>query len=174
MTSVTLNIEPKELGQWYRKLGPRMNKAALRGAKRGGLRAVAILQRATSAAGPANPGGIGTGGAVNTAFYKRAWKSEPTPTGVRVYNGARYSSIIESGRRPGKFPPLAVIRDWAQRRLGLSAEEAKRAAFPIARAIAKRGLVGRKVMATSLPKIYTYFLQAVVAELDNEMKKAGL
>ena len=174
MTATTLHIDPKELGAWYRKLGPRMNKAALRGAKRGGLHAVSTLQRATSRATPANPGGVGTGGAVNTAFYKRAWKSEPTSTGVRVYNAARYSSIIEYGRRPGKFPPLAVIRDWAQRRLGLSRKEAERAAFPIARAIAKRGLVPRKVLSNALPQIHSHFLQEVVAELDREMARQGL
>lgn len=173
MTAVVLNIDPKELGPYYKKLGARLNKAALRGARRGGLRAVSTLQRATSKAIPANPGGVGTGGAVNTAFYKRAWKSQPTPTGVRVYNAARYSSIIEYGRRPGKFPPLAVIRDWAQRRLGLSAEEAKRAAFPIARAIAKRGLVPRKVMTGSMPQIHSQFLQSVVAELDRELARGG-
>ena len=48
---------------------------------------------------------------------------------------------METGRRAGApFPPLDAIALWAQRKLGLPEAQAKRAAYPIARAIAQRGL----------------------------------
>ena len=164
MTVITLRLS--ELAPWYQKMGPAMNAAVKRGLIRGGMRAVQQLQMATGRAPPANPNGIGTGGAVNTGFYKRAWKMEKLSNGVRVYNAAPYAGIIENGRRPGRFPPLKVIEKWAQRRLGLSAKEAKRAAFPIAKAIAKRGLLARKVLERDEPSITQHFFEEIEIELS--------
>ena len=144
----------------------------MRGARRGALHAVSTLQRATGTASPANPAGRGTGGAVNTGHYKRAWKWEMEPDGARVHNVAPYASVIEEGRRAGsRFPPTTAIKEWAQRRLGLSEKEAKAAAYPIARAIARRGLVGRKVLGKALPKIEEDFIQGVLKELEKEMTR---
>jgi hypothetical protein len=50
--------------------------------------------------------------------------------------------IVEGGRRPGaKQPPIERIRAWAASR-GIAAEMA----FPVARAIARRGIRGRHFM----------------------------
>jgi len=171
MTTVKLTLS--ELVPAYKNLAAGQFKAARRGAIRGALRAVSTLILATGKAGSANPGHTGEGGAVNTGHYKRSWKHEALPDGARVYNLAPYASIIEHGRRPGKFPPISMIEKWAQRRLGLTPKEAKAAAFPIARAIAKRGLVGRKVMTNVLPKIEKDFLEEVEKELAKELAKGG-
>jgi len=172
MTSVTLSL--KDLGTSYKVIGTGMVNAAKRGALRGALRAVSTLVIATGQASPANPGNKGQGGAVNTGHYKRSWKAERMSDGARVHNTAPYASVIESGRRAGSaFPPIKLIERWAQRRLGLSPKEAKAAAFPIARAIAKRGLKGRKVMEKALPKIEQDFLVEVEAELALELAKGG-
>jgi hypothetical protein len=171
MTTVTLKLS--ELAPAYRNLGAGQVKAARRGAIKGALRAVQTLVQATGQAGPANPGNKGSGGAVNTGHYKRSWKWEALSDGARVYNTAPYASIIEMGRRPGRFPPITLIQKWAQRRLGLSLKEAKAAAFPIARAIAKRGLIGRKVMANAMPKVEKDFLEEVEKELAKELAKGG-
>lgn len=173
MASTTLRVDLADLGRWYFRLGRSLHGAALRGARRGGLRAVSTLQRATGRAPPANPSGLGVGGAVNTGNYKRSWKMQPTPDGAHVFNAARYAGIIEHGRRPGGFPPLALMRDWAQRRLGLSREEAERAAFPIARAIARRGLLARRVLTDSLPTIEKDFLEEVENELERTFLRGG-
>jgi hypothetical protein len=172
MTSVTLKLS--ELVPAYKNLIPAQFKAARRGALRGALRAVSTLIIATGKAGSANPGHKGEGGAVNTGHYKRSWKAEATPEGARVYNTAPYAGVIEHGRRPGSsFPPLKLIERWAQRRLGLTPKEAKAAAFPIARAIAKRGLAGRKVMTNALPKVEKDFIEEVEKELKAELAKGG-
>jgi hypothetical protein len=169
MTTTVINISLAQLPGQYRKLGTRLPAAARRGALRGALRAVQTLQRATGLVPPASP--YGATGAVNTGFYKRAWKYEALPDGARVFNAAGYASVIEYGRRPGRFPPTAAIVDWAQRRLGLSREEAKRAAFPIARAIAKRGLQPRRTMTDQLPGIEKDFFEELLKELDRELAK---
>jgi hypothetical protein len=172
MTTIRLSL--KDFPASYRQLGPRLNEAALRGAMRGAHHAVATLQRATSAAGPANPQGVGTGGAVNTGHYKRAWKAERLSDGARVYNVAPYASVIEHGRRAGtKMPPKEVITRWIQRRLGKPLKEARAMAFVVQRAIAKRGLVGRKVMTNAQFDIMQDFYQDLVAELDREMARQG-
>lgn len=180
MAGTVLKTNLADWGDWYRKLGGRTHGtrsrlfiAVRRGLIRAGHRAVGELQRATSAAGPANPNGTGTGGAVNTGNFKRSWKNTPMTDGALVHNTAAYGGVIEGGRRTGRFPPMNAIRDWAQRRLGLSREEAARAAFPIARAIAKRGLMARKVMASTLPAIEKFLAGEIEAELQRELTGGG-
>lgn len=167
MATTVINIKLADLPAQFRKLGKRLPVACRRGALRGALRAVQTLQRATGLVPPASP--YGATGAVNTGFYKRAWKYEATPDGARVFNAANYAAVIEYGRRPGRFPPSAAIVDWAQRRLGLTREQAKAAAFPIARAIAKRGLQPRRTMTDKLPDIEKQFFEELVKELDREL-----
>ena len=173
MTSITMEVRLQDFPATYRKLGKKLPEAVMRGAVRGAMRAVSTLQRATSTASPADPGGKGQSGAVNTGAYKRAWKWEKLDMAVRVYNASPYAGIIEHGRRPGRFPPLSVIEHWAQRKLGLSKKEAKAAAFPIARAIAKRGLAGRKVLTKAAPKLEQDFIAEIRAELDRTVLTGG-
>ena len=55
-----------------------------------------------------------------------------------------YGTVVEFGRRPGqKMPPVSVIASWIQQKRGLSVAESMRAAWPIARAIGRRGIPGR-------------------------------
>lgn len=93
----------------------------------------------------------GAKGAVDTGNYRRNWKvSKATINGIRgvlISNAAAYMAVIEMGRGIGKRPPPTdVIARWAERRLGLPYKEARRAAWPIARAIGRRGLYARRVM----------------------------
>lgn len=54
-----------------------------------------------------------------------------------------YGIVVELGRRPGrKMPPVGPIALWAQRKLGVSADEAKSVGFVIARSIAVHGFEG--------------------------------
>lgn len=159
MTIVRIDLD--QLSATYSKLGPRMVDALKRGAMRGAHHAVAILQQATSKKG-----------VVNTGFYKRAWKAEKTGYGARVYNQAPYASIMEHGRRAGKrMPPKEPIVRWIQRRLGRSEQEARRLAFVFQRAIARKGITGRKVLADSIDALTDALKADVIAELDREMAK---
>lgn len=148
----------------------RFMKAALKGAHAGALRAVSTLQRATSQAPAANPGRNNSTGAVNTGFYKRAWKSERLVDGARVFNQAVYAAVIESGRRAGAtMPPTKDLTNWAQRKLGLSREDATRASYAIAKAIKRRGLAPRRVMTNQLPKIEADFADEVAKAVAKEL-----
>lgn len=112
-------------------------------------RARAIVEEQTHKAPPASAnGGIG---AVDTKRYLSKWRVHQAKIngirGVLIANSAEYMAVIERGRGLGKrMPPLDVIARWATRRLGLPYKEARRAAWPIARAIARRGLYARRVM----------------------------
>ena len=153
--------------------GERLKGAMQRGLISGTARCIAILQEATQAAPPANPAGVGEGGAFDTGGFFRRWRS--TVVGERlsswVYNDHPASEVIEDGRRPGaRRPPLKVIARWAQRRLGLSQEDARAAAFPIASEIARRGLLGRRILWRSLGRMGDVVRQDVDHELELELR----
>lgn len=164
MAGSVIRLDMNQLPAFYKALGPRMKTAAQRGALRGALASVSILHRFTVKAG-----------AVNTGAYRLGWKGERIESGARVFNRASYAAIIEYGRRANsRFPPLPIIERWARRKLGLASKEAKRAAYPIARAIARRGLPARDVMRDAQPEIQAAFLRSVFAELDRELHTRGL
>lgn len=157
----------KDWAAWQRRLGKAFMPAALRGIQAGGLRCIPLLHQSTETAPPASPNG-GTG-AVDTRDYLRRWRTSPLPNGVEVFNDSPQAGVIESGRRPGaRLPPSEILRPWARRKLGLSAEQAKGAAFAIARAIGARGLRARRVMARALPAMR----KAVLAEVKLALQKA--
>lgn len=170
MTTV-VNIPLKNYPAYLQRLGSRFIPAARRGVLHGAMRAIPTLHRATSKAPPANPGMVGTGGAVNTGRYLRSWFAEATQEGAVLYNSAPYSPIIEHGRRRGKFPPVRELELWVIRRLGVKPDEAKGVAFVIARAIARRGLLGRKVMTNAMPAIVEGLGKSIEYELKRELTR---
>lgn len=166
-----LQFDLKEYATYFDKLGAGGAMAATRrGAYSAALRALALMQRRTDAAGPSDPKGLGTGGAVNTGHFRMAWKATPLEDGAYLFNDAPYAGVIESGRRPGgRMPPSAAIARWAQRRLGLSEADAKAAAFLIARAIARRGLRGRQILSGSIGELRQMVNEEILRELATEM-----
>lgn len=143
--------------------------AAHRGALSGALRGLVIVQAATRTAPPASSGG--SPGAVNTGHYLRAWRAVATQRGAQIANSAPYSGVIEDGRRKGaRTPPRQAIARWAQRKLGLTEKEAQRAAFAIARSIAKRGLRPRKVLGSVLERIAKAALQEIAREVAKTLR----
>lgn len=168
-----VRIDIVDFPAMIRQHGTRLLRGVRRGLLSAANAALPIVQQATREAPPANPSGVGSGGAVNTGAYLQRWKAGPTPEGARVYNAAPHAAIVEYGRRPGRFPPLRVIAQWAMRRMGKTADEAKRAAWPIARAIAQRGLLPRRVLTGVLPKIAEVARREVSAELAVEFERGG-
>jgi len=166
----TIVIDARDYEAWLLKLAQeKIPEAMERGAVSGAARCIPLLHTATDTAPPANPSGKGSGGAFSSGKYKSMWRSRPIRGGAQVFNDASYAAVIEEGRRPGaKGPPFTpdVIAGWAQRRLGLSAKEAKNAAFAIRRAIKVRGLRARKVLTTSIPKMTDVVLEEIVRELE--------
>lgn len=163
---VTVKVDVRDLGKLMEKRAKAFPAALRKGLLAGVMRSLPIIQQAVREAPPANPQGIGSGGAVNTGNYLQAWRAEATSHGARLTNLASpYNAIIEHGRRAGsKAPRTNMIAIWAQRRLGLSPEEAKRAAWPIAQAIKRRGLVPRRVAEGAL--------DSIIAVVRDETRKA--
>lgn len=163
--------------KYVRKLQSKLvgaDGAIVRGIHSGLARSVAIVQRSVANAMPASPNG--SMGAFDTGDYNRRWQFELTPTGGRLFNDHPAADVIEKGRRPGgKMPPTAGIKLWAMRRLGLSEDEAERAKFPIAMAIARRGLTGRHVLGNPMTKdqITRAVLEEIMTEVKAELYGAG-
>lgn len=156
MATVVMSIS-----QWskeMKKLGKNFKPTVLRGMRSGALRTIPLLQQRTRDVG-----------AVDTGNYLRRWRTRAISNGVEVTNSAPYAAVIEYGRRPGaRFPPISAIRRWAKLKLGLSEAQAKAAAFPIARAIAKRGQKPRSVLTSVEPQI----TKAIEAEVAHELAEA--
>lgn len=166
MTAIVFSLA--HLPAIYKQMPKLLNRALSRGVQRAGYRAISVLIKAVSKAPPAG-GSRGRGGAVNTGFYKKAWKMETLPDGVRIYNAASYASIIEYGRRAGSLmPPKEVIVRWIQRRLGKSEKEARSLQFVIRRAIKRRGLRPRRVLTDKIPDLD----RIVTFEVGREVSKA--
>lgn len=74
--------------------------------------------------------------------YQTGWRYQAAFTRLYIRNVAGHAVFVERGRRAGAtMPPLAPIRAWALRH-GMPAA----AAWPIARAIARRGIPARPTL----------------------------
>lgn len=154
---------------YLKKLPKQMEAAAIRGIHVGAQRAIGILIHAGDTAPPASDNG--KPGAFNTGGYRGGWKAELLADGAVLRNIKAYADVIEGGRRAGaKAPPRKAIELWAMRKLGLSAEEAKLAAYPIQRAIAKRGLKPRLVMGNAQAQIVEVVIEEMRAEVAKDLK----
>lgn len=71
----------------------------------------------------------------------------PTGAGMRVFSTDVPIKVasVETGRSPGKMPPVAALELWVARKLG--AENVHQVAFLVARAIGRRGTKGARMFA---------------------------
>lgn len=193
MTTVRMDLptlvqHQQELGRAFK---PALNRALISAGKR----CLPVLVRSTREAPPANPNGVGQGGAFNTGAYARAWKSTVIPNGVRLFNDSPYAAVIEKGRRAGsRMPPLEAIERWVLRRLRTKAGTYKRGkragqeklrkfgadedlmkavALQIARAIARRGLRPRLVMGRVMNQLVQTFTNEIENTLDAALNALG-
>ncbi len=68
-----------------------------------------------------------------------------------VGNQQPSAKALERGRRPGRMPPPDALVPWVRKRYGIRRrEDARRAAYLVARAIARRGLPKRPVLGPAL------------------------
>ena len=166
-----MNLTLKELARFVSNIPKAATAAAIRGARNGAQQAIPVLQRAGDRAPPASP--RGSVGAFDTGKYRRSWRVTNIANGCKLYNSSPYADVVERGRRRGrKMPPRRVIEAWAQRKLGLSSAQAKQAAYPIARAIGRRGLKGRHVEQSARPQVMRIVMREVKLEIAKAMRKA--
>lgn len=114
---MALVLDSKQFAMYHARLAERFKPTLLRGVRAGAARAVSYLVDRTRTAPPANPSGIGEGGAVNTGNLVRRWRFVATPEGADLFNNAPYSPVVDGGRRPGKFPPRDALIPWIMRRI---------------------------------------------------------
>lgn len=155
----TVKLSLSEWVVYLNMLGKRFKPAALRGLRKAAMQGVQTLRQNTS-----------TALLVNTGAYKRGWKYIPLSNGALIYNAQPYAGVLERGRRRGGLmPPTLPLTRWAQRKLGLSKKNAKRAGFAIALAIKKRGTKGRRIMTDARPGLYAMAHQSVLTELNKAL-----
>jgi hypothetical protein len=170
MASTTISVPLDRLGDFISRLGPLAHTGIRNGLLSAAQRARVMVVDATRTAPPANPAGVGRGGAVNTGVFLRAWKSEVL-TGrdaVYIYNQAPYAGVIEYGRRAGSTPPpVEAIARWAQRRFRMPYDRARGLAFGIAKRIGRRGLKGRHILTSPAMtmRLEEMFVEEIRAEL---------
>lgn len=158
----------------------------------GVMRLIPHMQERTRTAPPANPAGIGSGGAVNTGAYLRSWQVNPLANGARLFNGSPYSGIIEHGARPMgararmtrgtgsaiKRKPISkrmrALQRWVELRLHVPRSESRQVAFLVGRAIARRGLVGRHVLTAddNVRQMTDLVLGEVQHEIDGALARS--
>lgn len=164
-----MKIQLKDWPRYMAQLGGRFKPAVQRGLMSGAMRCVPLMQKRTENAVPASD--HGSVGAFNTGEYRGNWRVSAIENGARIYNPTKQAGIIDGGRRPGALPPLDAIEKWARRRLGLGEKEAKVAAYPIAKAIAARGLRPRNVMSGATDEMKRIVEEECRRELNAEMAK---
>lgn len=222
-------LDSKRFAEFHVKLAARFKPAVMRGVRAGAARAIPYLVDRVRNAIPANPGGKGSGGAVNTGALARGFRVLAEPEGAAIVNRVPYAANVDGGRRPGgKFPPRDALIPWIKRKLltkpkekkrrfgprdtpeqarekanqkrleaaikkvgakdrkygpkrapqpkkrrgkrVLSADEqAARLYFPIARAIARRGLIARKIL--SAHEAHAHILELVTREVVSELAR---
>ena len=82
---------------------------------------------------------LNTQGTNNTGQLSQSIKSERVKGGIKVGTNTGYGLYVEYGRPAGKMPPRNVLLRWVERKMRLSGNEAKSAAFFIGKKIGSRG-----------------------------------
>jgi len=172
---MAVKIPIRDLPKYMRELGDSFGPAILAGLTSAAAFSVSRLVMETDRKGVVN-----TRQMINAWQASRAMSTGPVSAKIRVYNDAPYSGVMELGRRAGRKLPW--LRDkpvqeqplylWAKSKLGLSDEEAARAAWPLAWAIKRKGIKGRRVMADILDELSVNAAQEVSKELRRAVGKA--
>lgn len=172
----TVKIPIRDLGRYMRTLGDAFGPAILSGLTGAAVRSVATLANETNRKRVRD-----TGRYLNGWQYSPAMRLGDVAASIRVYNDAPYSGVIELGRRAGRKMPW--LRDvpleaqpiymWCIRQLGMTADEAAKAARPIAWSIKRKGIKGKYVVRDVLRRLSAEGSEEVGKALDRAMRAAS-
>jgi len=106
---------------------------------------------------------------VDTGQMKNSWQVK----GDILLNDAPHAGVIEEGARPHKVSKegIEAIARWAQRRLGVSEEEARGVAFGVARKLAKEGQKGHYIVRDAMDELRSFVVKEIVAEIRAQAGK---
>lgn len=170
----TVKIPIRDLGRYMRELGESFGPSLLAGLTSAAVRSVATLSNETNRKQIRD-----TGRYLNGWGHSPAMRLGEASAAVRVYNDAPYSGVIELGRRAGRKMPwvrdvpleMQPIYLWCIRQLGMTADEAKKAARPIAWSIKRKGIKGRYVVRDVLGQLAKDGAEEVAKSLERGMRK---
>jgi hypothetical protein len=170
----TVKIPIRDLGRYMRELGESFGPSLLAGLTSAAVRSVATLSNETNRKQIRD-----TGRYLNGWGHSPAMRLGEASAAVRVYNDAPYSGVIELGRRAGRKMPwvrdvpleMQPIYLWCIRQLGMTADEAKKAARPIAWSIKRKGIKGRYVVRDVLGQLAKDGAEEVAKSLQRGMRK---
>ena len=90
---------------------------------------------------------VASGALINSINFKLQEKAKEI---LIILESNDYLEWVDKGRRPGKYPPIRAISEWARLK-GIS----QNAVFPIARKIFKFGIEPTNVIADTIKEIET-------------------
>lgn len=167
-------IPVQDLDRYMQRLGAAFGPAILAGLTSTAVRSVATLATETNRKRVRD-----------TGRYLGGWQHSPAMSlggasaVVRVYNDAPYSGVIELGRRAGRKMPWLrsqplqsqPIYMWCIRQLGMTADEAEKAAWGIAASIARKGIKGKYVLRDVKDKVAADGAKEIKKALDQAIRR---
>lgn len=155
-----------------------IHKAANRAAEM----TVALLKAASIAHGLDPAGEYVNGWALDRARSElgRFLKAGTNGIAAVVVNRADHAVFVENGRKPGRPPPSVALIPWVGRVIGQVTGPDGRVisipsmAFLVARAIGKRGIAPRPILARSLPMIHQLIAREVEISVTDALTGKSL
>lgn len=161
MTTKTVSLA--RFAREMRVLGPRLEKAVVRGLRSAALRMPEIVKQELESAQPYP--------AVTTGELARSAKVDKTDRGAIVGMDAPHAAFIEEGTRP-HWPPQRPIKDWARMKFpGKTEEELDAIAFMVARKISIHGTAPRWYFKAALARMSPIIEAEIRAEIEEELAK---
>ena len=109
-----------------------------------------------------------------TGKLSESFKSKVSMTGdniILTIEGLDYGKYVDSGRRPGKRPPIQAIFNWVKTKGIASADKKARSiAFAIATAIAREGIPTRGAYAHTKNGRRKNFIKFVISENKDKIE----
>lgn len=114
-------------------------------------------------------------GITDRGIFKAGWKAEKTARGASVSNDTPYAGVIELGARPHAVSPAArqLLKEWAIRKLGVSAKEADGISWAIAHKIAQKGQAPTYMVRDAMPHAAKWFAEEFARVMRNRSAKAA-
>ena len=167
-------IPIRDLDNYMRRLGASFGPAILAGLTSAAVRSVATLATESNRKRVRD-----TGRYLNGWTHSPAMSLGAASAAVKVYNDAPYSGVIELGRRAGRKMPWLrntplqsqPIYMWCIRQLGMTADEAEKAAWGIAASIKRKGINGKYILRDVTDKLSKDGAKEVARALDQAIRR---
>lgn len=154
---ISVQIGPAQLPELPRKMREEFKKRQLQALHAIGKQAVRLLHFQSASI-------------KDLGSYQTGWRYQAAFNRLYLRNVSAHAKYVEEGRRPGRPPPVRALMGWAQRKLGDA-----RLAYPVARAIGRRGIRPRPVLTRpdvqkGLRSVWEAGTKALLERVTNEAR----